>query len=172
MELKIDDHVVYRSVGVCQVIAQEKQRPAGRAPILYYKLRPLGDQNSVYYVPCASADSKLRRLLTREEVLDLIDTMPRPGEEDEAVWTDDRRERKERYSQIMKGDDYKALVNMISTLYFRKQASEAHGKRFSTMDETAMKNAENLMLEEFGMVLGMEPDAVRSFIAERVGGEV
>ena len=47
----------------------------------------------------------------------------------------------------------------------------AQGKRFSTMDETAMKNAENLMLEEFGMVLGMEPDAVRNFIAERVGGE-
>ena len=171
MELKIGDHVVYRSVGVCQVIAQEQQRPAGLAPILYYKLRPIADENSVYYVPCASADTKLRRLLTREEVLGLIDTIPRPGEEDEALWTDDRRARRERYAQIMKGDDLKALVNMISTLYFRKQASEAHGRRFSAMDETAMRNAESLMLQEFGMVLGMEEEEVRSFIEGRVGEE-
>ena len=31
-----------------------------------------------------------------------------------------------------------------------------------------MKNAENLMLQEFGVVLGLEPENVRKFIDERV----
>ena len=33
-----------------------------------------------------------------------------------------------------------------------------------------MKSAENLMLQEFGVVLGKSPEEVRSFIAQRVEG--
>lgn len=168
MNYQIDDYVVYRSAGVCKVLSVEMQSPDGVAQILYYKLKPLGDPNSTYYIPVASADDKLRSLLSKEEVLSLIDTMPRSAGDEEDVWSENRRERKEMYSQIMRGDDQRALVQMISSLYFRKQDSEARGKRFSSMDELAMKNAENLMLQEFGVVLGMEPDAVRGFISGRV----
>lgn len=169
MELKTDDLVVYRSAGVCQVIAIEEQCMDGEHDVMYYKLRPLADTNSVYYIPCDKAGDMLRTLLTEKEVLGLIDGMPHSGEEDD-FWKDNRRERKEMYSQILKGNDHQALVNMISQLYFRKQESEATGKRFSAMDENAMKSAENLMLQEFGVVLGKTPEEVRSFIAQRVEG--
>lgn len=168
MNYQLDDYVVYKSAGVCKVLSMETQSPDGVSRVLYYKLKPLGDPNSTYYIPVASAEDKLRALLTKDEVLELIDTMPRSADEDAAVWSENRRERKEMYSQIIRGDDQRALVQMISSLYFRKLDSEAHGKRFSSMDELAMKNAETLMLQEFGIVLGMEPDAVRGFIDERV----
>ncbi|MEE5993386.1 MAG: CarD family transcriptional regulator [Oscillospiraceae bacterium] len=166
MDYQMNDYVVYKSSGVCQVVSKETQSPDGVTEIMYYKLKPLSDPNSTYYVPVAAAGEKLRPLLSREEVLDLIDGMPRS--EDESVWTDNRRERREMYAQVLKGDDQKALVQLISSLYFRKQFSEANGKRFSSMDENAMKNAENLMLQEFGVVLGLEPENVRKFIDERV----
>ena len=101
-------------------------------------------------------------------MLALIDSMPRSAEDDDAVWSENRRERKERYTQILRGDDQKALIGLISSLYFRKQDQESRGRRFSTMDESAMKSAENLMLQEFGVVLGLEPEQVRGFIADRV----
>ena len=167
MNLKPDDLVVYKSAGVCRVLSEEEQCMDGVTYVMYYKLKPLADTNSTYYIPVASADEKLRRLLTRDEVLELIDTMPRDGEEAE-LWSDNRRERKEMYTQILRGDDQKALVQLIASLYFRKQSWEAHGKRFSSMDENAMKNAENLMLQEFGVVLELEPEQVRDFIDERV----
>lgn len=167
MDFKKDDCVVYKSTGVCRVLSVEPQSMDGENEILYYKLKPFSDENSTYYVPVASGAEKLRRLLTKEEVLELIDTMPK-SEEEIDVWTDNRRERREMYSQILKGDDQKALVQLISALYFRKQSSEANGRRFSAMDETAMKNAETLMLQEFGTVLEMTPDEVRKFIDERV----
>lgn len=170
MELKTDDLVVYRSAGVCRVIAIEEQCMDGEHDVLYYKLRPLADTNSVYYIPCETAEDMVRPLLTQEEVLGLIDSMPRMGD-DEDFWKDNRRERKEMYSQILKGNDHQALVNMISQLYFRKQESEASGKRFSAMDENAMRSAENLMLQEFGIVLDKTPDEVRDYIAERVEGQ-
>lgn len=167
MELHINDLVVYRSAGVCRVVAEEEQSMDGVSFVKYYKLKPLADENSTYYIPVASAGEKLRELLPKEEVLSLIDSMPRSAGEDD-IWSDNRRERKEIYSQILRGDDQKALVQLISSLYFKKQDQEARGKRFSTMDETAMKNAENLMLQEFGIVLGLEPEQVRGFIEQRV----
>ena len=78
------------------------------------------------------------------------------------------KERKEMYSRIIGGDDQKALMNLIASLYFRKQSSQANGRRFSAMDESAMKNAEQLMLQEFGFVLGITPEEVRTFIDARV----
>lgn len=166
MDIKVDDLVVYRSAGVCRVISKEEQCMDGVHYQDYIKLKPLADPNSTYYIPSDGAEDKLRWLLDREQVLELIDTMPN-GSEDE-LWSDNRRERKMLYSQILRGDDQKALVQLISELYFKKQDQQARGKRFSTMDENAMKNAESLMLQEFGIVLGMEPDQVRDFIAERV----
>ncbi|MBR0485467.1 MAG: CarD family transcriptional regulator [Oscillospiraceae bacterium] len=167
MDFKKDDCVVYKSAGVCRVLNVEPQSMDGENEILYYKLKPLFDANSTYYVPVSAGNEKLRPLLTKAEVLSLIDDMPKSEDEIE-VWSDNRRERREMYSQILKGDDQKALVQLISALYFRKQSSEANGKRFSSMDESAMKNAENLMLQEFGTVLDMTPDEVRKFIDERV----
>ena len=170
MELQIDEYVVYKTAGVCQVLAKESQSPDGQTEILYYKIKPLNDTNSMYYIPVAAAEEKLRRLLSKEQVLELIDSMA-DSEDKETIWSDNRRERKEMYSQIMRGGDQHALVQMISTLYFRKQSSEASGKRFSSMDENAMKNAETLLLQEFGVVLGLEPEEVREYIDRRIKGE-
>ncbi len=167
MDLQINDYIVYRNTGICQVAALEEQCMDGEHSILYYKLKPLADPNSTYYIPVAKADEKMRPLLTKDEVLQLIDTMPQEGEADD-LWSDNRRERKELFTQVMRGDDHTAMLRLIALLYFRKRSSEAQGKRFSAMDEAVMKTAEGLMLQEFGFVLGMEEDALRKFIDERV----
>ncbi len=167
MDFKKDEYVVYRNAGVCQLIDIDTQSMDGEHELLYYKLKPLADQNSTYYIPVDKSEGKLRKLLTVAEVLNLIDNMPDSAHTMD-VWSDNRRERKELYSQIMKSDDQMAMLQLIASLYFRKQSSEASGKRFSAMDESAMKNAETLMLQEFGVVLQMEQDELRNFIDERV----
>ena len=168
MELQIDDLVVYKSTGVCRVIAKEELSPDGVTKMMYYKLKPLNAPNSTYYIPVSTAENRLRRLLSKDEVLKLIDTMPRSADEDQGILSNNSRERRVQYSRIIKGDDQKALVQLISALYFRKHDTEASGKRFSSMDDTAMRSAEALMFQEFGVVLGLEPDAVRDFIIRRV----
>lgn len=167
MELKTDDLVVYKSAGVCRVVSEEERRMDGIHTVKYYKLKPLADENSTYLIPVSAAADKLRQLLPKDEVLALIDSMPVSADED-SMWSENRRERKELYSQILRSDDQKALIQLSAALYFKKQDQEAQGKRFSAMDESAMKNAEALMLQEFGVVLGLEPEQVREFIEQRV----
>lgn len=167
MDLKKGEYIVYRNAGVCQVIDTEEQSMDGEHTILYYKIKPIVDANSTYYIPVQKAAEKLRYLLTKEQILNLIDAMPQSKDCDE-FWSDNRRERKEMYMQIMKSDDHMAILRLITALYFRKRASEARGKRFSAMDETMMKTAETLMLQEFSFVLDMQEPEVRQFIDERV----
>ncbi|MDE6087183.1 MAG: hypothetical protein K2G25_02225 [Oscillospiraceae bacterium] len=170
MEFQQNDRVVYKSAGVCEVLGVETQSMDGENEVLYYKLKPVSDANSTYYIPVASEKEKLRKLLTKDEVMELIDSMS-GKEPEEKIWSDNRRERREIYTQILKGDDQKALVQLISSLYFRKQSSEARGRRFSSMDETAMKNAENLMIQEFAAVLEMNPEEIRNLISQRFDTE-
>ncbi len=167
MDIKNGDYVIYRTAGVCQLVSTEPRMLDGKNSIVYYQLKPLTDPNSTYYVPVETAESKIRELLTKEEVLELIDGMPL-SDADSSLWSDNRRERREMYTRIMKGDDHKAMAQLVCSLYFRKQFSEAKGKRFSVMDESAFKNAETLLLQEFGIVLGMSEAEVRKFIAQRL----
>ncbi len=166
MNLEKGAYIVYRNAGVCQVTDIEEQCMDGENTILYYKIKPIADANSTYFIPVAKAAEKLRALLTREEITALIDTMPLSETEGD-LWSDNRRERKEMYAQIMKSDDHMAVLRLITSLYFRKRAVQAKGRRFSAMDENMMKNAETLMLQEFGFVLEMTESEVRSFIDER-----
>ncbi len=163
MELQLNEYVVYRNTGVCQIVAVEDQCMDGVTTITYYKLKPIADINSTYYIPVVKVDEKLRKLLTREEVNELINSMPLEGDAD-TVLSNNRRERREMYTQILKSDDHMAILRLISALYFHKRSSEAKGKRFSAMDENAMKNAEHLMLQEFGFVLEMTESELRQYM--------
>lgn len=167
MDIQKDDYVVYRTAGVCQLVGIESQTVDGEHSVLYYQLKPLADSNSTYYIPVAKADDKIRKLLTKEEVLELIDGMSL-SDADDHFCSDNRREQREMYSQILKSDDRKAMAQLVCFLYSKKQFSESHGKRFSTMDESAFKNAEALLLQEFGIVLGLSESEVRKFIADRL----
>jgi len=167
MDIKKGDYVVYRGSGVCQVVDIESQTMDGIHSILYYKLKPLHDINSTYYIPVEKAYEKIRHLLSKDDIINLIDSIPYSEPLDTAL-SDNRRERKELYSQIIKSDDPKALLSLILSLYFKKISSETQGKRFSSMDETVMKNIEQPLLQEFGFVLGMEEDELRKFIDTRV----
>ncbi|MBQ8011381.1 MAG: hypothetical protein IJY06_08395 [Oscillospiraceae bacterium] len=167
MDLQKGEYIVYRNAGVCQVMDIEEQSMDGENTILYYKIKPISDASSTYYIPVAKAAEKLRYPLKKEEILTLIDTMPESKDCGE-FWSDNRRERKEMYMQTMKSDDHMAILRLITALYFRKRASEARGRRFSAMDETMMKTAETLMLQEFGFVLEMQEPELRRFIDDRV----
>ncbi len=167
MNLQIGDLIVYKSAGVCRVVAQEEQSMDGIHSVLYYKLKPISDENSTYYIPVASAGERLRRLMTKEEVLALIDSMPLAAEAENELPAN-RRKRRELYAQVIKEHNEHEMVRMLASLYEKKQSSAAKGKRISAMDETAMKNAEELMFQEIGVVLELEQAQVRAFIDERV----
>jgi CarD family transcriptional regulator len=107
----------------------------------------------------------MRDILTKEEILDIIHSLP--GEE--VSWEDNNKVRGEYYSEVFETGDRRELLLLIKALYEHKVERKEEGKKLWTIDENAMKHAENLVYEEFGTVLGIPQEEVIDFIMEEVG---
>ncbi len=160
----IGDYVVYGSGEICRIAEKTEKCFDGKTEKEYCKLIPLDTVNSTYYIPSDSMDDNVRRLLTREEIYSIIDSMPNA----ENVWSNDRNERKVRFSELLKSSDFSGIIGMMRSLYEERQKRSANGKQLISSDEKAFTAAENMIHREFAFVLGIKANDVDSFISERL----
>lgn len=164
----LGDTVLYGIEGVCR-IAEIANKNFGGETQEYYVLKPIHQDGSTFYLPLGNpvACSKLRRVLSADEIHDLIRTMPEEAPE----WIDDENTRKFAYKEIIQSGDRKELIRMIKALYFHRESLREEGKKFHICDERFMKEAEKVLYDEFAHVLNMEPEEVLGFIMEQVPAE-
>lgn len=164
MSFNIGDYIVYCSKEICCIESKIKKCFNGIDENEYFKLIPINTKNSSYYIPCSNCQSKVRRLLTKEEIYSLIDEMP----EAEMQWCEDKNTRKNIFNSVLKSDDYHQIITMMHTLYIQQKNQRSKGKKLLAADERVMQNAEHLIHQEFAFVLGIEEDKVGNFISERI----
>lgn len=165
---QINDIVVYGTQGVCRITGVDEQR-IDRSVKEFFVLKPMSDQAATFYVPTwnEKALAKMRKVLSPEEVNALIDSMP----DKTPTWIANENERKETYKKILTGGDQAAIVSMIQALYLHKKDREAEGKRLHMSDERFMKDAEQLLFNEWQYVLNMEKTELMTYIFERIEGK-
>jgi len=161
---KSGEYVIYGSGEICCIEEITERCFDGINKIKYYKIAPKEYRNSAYYVPLASAEKEIRRLLTKEEVLEIIDSIPQA----EAVWYADKTERKSYFESVLRGDDFFRLVGMIKAIYEERLKRSNDGKRLIAADERAFSTAEHIIHGEFAFVLGISESEVGAFIRERI----
>jgi CarD family transcriptional regulator len=167
LNYKVGNVVLYGTQGVCR-IDKISERIFNNTPALYYVLKPIHDDRSIIYVPVhnEAAASKLRQILSVQEVHDIIRSMP--GEN--TVWIRDDKIRKATYKTIISGGDRKELAKLIKMFYLlqQEQTPAGKGKKLNVADERFMKDAEKILYEEFSYVLNIKPEQVGSFITEQI----
>ncbi len=159
------EYVVYGSGEVCRVEEKVTRCFDGVNKNEYYKLVPVEYKNSAYYVPVKSAEGEIRRILTKEEILEIIDGIPQA----EAVWYNDKNERKGYFESVLRSDDFMGLIGIIKSVYEERERRAGSGKRPIAADEKAFNAAEHIIHGEFAFVLGIKESEVGSFIKERLG---
>ncbi len=165
VKYETNDFVAYGSSGVCQILSQENLSFDGEHEEAYYKLCPIDGAHSTYYVPVASAATRLRPLLTKDEIYGLIDEMAQGVEKE---WCSDSRERRGMFQNILRSDDYRQIIMMMRSLYQQQERRAQGGRKLAAADEAAMHAAETRMYQEFGIVLDIEPTQVHRFILDRL----
>lgn len=160
----VGEYVVYGSGEICRFAEKTSRCFDGINNKEYCKLIPLDTNNSTYYIPSEKMDSSVRRLLTREEIYDVIDSMPNAAN----VWSNDKNERKVKFGAILKSDDLSEIIGMMRSIYEERQKRSADGKSLIASDEKAFAAAENMIHREFAFVLGIKTDDVESFIHNRL----
>ena len=165
MDFCIGDLVVYGIHGVCR-ITQTQERIVDRKKVEYFVLVPTQQPDAAFFVPMHNpvAVSKMRKVLTREELTDLLQS----GQVKEDSWIANEAVRKEKYRCLISSADCAELIRMLRALYLHKQAQLASGKKLHICDENFMKDAERVIRSEVSAVMEIPPEEVGAFIRSKI----
>ena len=162
---QINDVVVYGAQGVCKIVGMQEQKIDGTNKT-YFVLKPADDRGATFYVPTwnEKALAKMRKVMTKQDVDALIDSMPKK----KPVWIANENERKETYKRILAGGNQAQIISMIQAIYLHKKEREAEGKRLHMSDEHFMKDAEQLLYNEWQYVLNVDKAGLMAYIMGRI----
>ena len=166
---QVNDVIIYGTQGVCKITGTEEKALSGTKKT-YFVLKPVSDHGATIFVPTDNvlALKKMRPLLTKEEIDQLIDSMP--GENGE--WITNENERREHYKSILAKGDHLELIKMIKAIYAHKKQREAEGKRLHMSDERFFKDAEQILYHEFQYVLDLGgKEDLMTYIFDRLGNK-
>ena len=166
---QINDVIIYGAQGVCKITGTEEKTVSGKKRT-YFVLKPVGDKGATIFVPTDNEVvlRKMRRLLTKDEIHKLIDSM----QSENALWIENENERKELYKNILAKGDHLELIKMIKAIYAHKKEREAEGKRLHISDERFFKDAEQILYNEFQYVLELcGKDDLMRYIFARIEKE-
>ena len=162
--------VSYGASGVCRVDGLRRMRLSEALPEkLYYELHPAREAGQAVFVPtdCERLCAKIRRVMTKEEVDALLDSVAA----ETPVWEDDKHLREEHFRKALADGVSGELIQIVCSLYLKKQELAARRRRLSSSDERTMKAAERLIEDELAFVLKIEPADVPGYIRSRIGTE-
>lgn len=158
--------VNYGTTGVCKIDGVCSRTAAGRS-MDYYVLKPCFRDNSTVYVPVENEKlvSKMRRILSREEITELISEMP----DVEEKWIDDNTERIKVFKEALSSGDRRRIVRLIKSIHARSRELALSNKKLRSSDLSIMNEAEHLLYDEFAFVLNIKRNEVVPFITNQLG---
>lgn len=159
----VGELIAYGNTGVCRVEKLEQDESGMR-----YVLRPLY-QNCVITLPVESKKIFMRPLISRDEALSLIDSIPSVSAE--PYHNKVMRQLIDHYEEALRDYDCAGLVEVVISICAKKKQLEQERRKFGSIDERYLKRAESLLFGELAAVLELPREGVRAYIAERLGVE-
>ena len=149
---QIGELVQYGNSGVCKVEEIVQGAPGLEQNVPCYLLIPVSKKDGKIYSPVEIGETRMRRILSKEEAHELL----------EKAWKSDglsivnEKQCEHIYrEELHSGDCYRWLL-LLKTLYARKTSRITAGKKITATDERYMKNVEDRLKEELGIVIGQE----------------
>lgn len=165
---EVGDYIVCGNNGICAVQnISTIDIPDVDPDRLYYILQPVYTKSSVVYIPVDNDKIVMRKVLTKEQVNELIDHIPQI----EAIVEMNDKLREEKFKECMKNHKCEDWIRVIKTLYLRRMERLEKGQKVTATDARYMKAAEDNLYLEFSMALGIDRDEVESYIEKCIDGE-
>lgn len=159
------EYVIYGNTGICRVMGITTMEMEGISKNrLYYILRPDGQTEGKIFTPVDNRKMVMRKIMSREEVEDLIAEIP----DIEVLDVANDKLREEKYKECIRSCECKDLVRIIKTIYLRKKERVSQGKKVTAVDERYLKIAEENLYAELSMLLGVPKNKMESYITSRV----
>ena len=149
---QIGELVQYGNSGVCKIEEIVQGVPGLQKDIQCYLLIPVNGRDGKIYSPVDSGKVKMRRILSSEEVRELMEKVPQMEE----LTIANEKQCESIYKEELYSVDCSRWLGLLKTLYARKAARLEAGKKVTATDERYLKSVEDRLKEEFSIVLGKE----------------
>lgn len=149
---QIGELVQYGISGVCRVEDVVQGVPGLQKDTECYLLIPVSKKEEKIYTPVDNDKVIMRRILSSEEVQELIN---RVSEISEPVIANEKQCESIYKEELYSVDCYRWL-GLLKLLYARKAARTSLGKKVTATDERYLKSVEERLKEELGLVIGRE----------------
>ena len=157
--------LVHPTYGVCEVVHIGKiDMKNVKDERLYYTLIPLYDSKSKLFIPTDSDGLGLRPVMTKESALELVASLPAM----EPITVQNEKEREKVFKEMIRGGNCEDISRIIKTLYLRKKARLAAGKKAVSIDEKFLFMAREQLYGELAVSLGIEKNGVEDYIAQSI----
>ena len=166
----IGDMIIHSGAGVCCVEEITTLNIRGiDKNALYYILRPVYQAGTVS-VPVVSNKVFTRPVITREEADALIARIPEIRAE--AYYNQNLTQLERHYKESFQNHDCSDLLQLIMSIYAKKQERLEKNLKFGAIDKRFMERAEDLLYGELAIALDIERDAVPDYIAGHLGEDL
>ena len=150
---KIGEYVVYqREVGRIEEIKKKYYKDQD-----YYILSLVNDSSLKVKVP--TNNPNIRKVLSKQEVLDLIEKIPTI----ETIEAGDRLLETE-YKNCLKTSKCEDLIKIIKTTYLRNKEREDNHKKKADKDNHYFEQAEKYLYTEFSIALEKTQEQTKEFV--------
>lgn len=149
---QIGELVQYGNSGVCKIEEIVQGVPGLQKDIQCYLLIPVSGRDGKIYSPVDSGKVKMRRILSSEEVKELMGKVPQIEE----LTILNEKQCESIYKEELYSVDCYRWLGLLKTLYSRKAARLSAGKKVTATDERYLKSVEDRLKEEFSIVIGTE----------------
>ena len=149
---QIGELVQYGTSGVCRVEEIVQGVPGLQKDTECYLLIPVSKKEEKIYTPVDNEKVKMRRILSSEEVKELMGKAP----EIEGPAIVNEKQCESVYREELYSVDCYRWLGLLKTLYARKAARIAMGKKITATDERYLKSVEERLREELNLVIGQE----------------
>lgn len=149
----VGEYIVHPGQGVCRVEGLVEE------PMEAYRLLPIGMRHPTFIrFPVANAH-KLRRVLSHEEAIELIDEYPNMQVD---TYTDRSNAlEEEHFKQEIRTGTCRDSMRIVKTFRYRIAETRARNKKPPVAYERILKQASQRSLEELSVALEMPMDEVR-----------
>lgn len=156
------EYVIYSNNGIClvqdittlNISGVDKNRE-------YYLLKPVFASASTVYIPVDTATASLRPAISKDEADSLIKSIP----DIPTIPLTDEKTLEKTYKEYMRSNSCKSWVQLIKTIYLRKENRILKGHKVTALDSRYFNLAETSLYGELSVALGKPRDEVKSYIA-------
>ena len=156
---KTNDYLIYGK-DVCKVHEIEEKKFNNED---YYILRPINNESLKISVPVTNKNGKIRDLITKEEIENLINKIPNI----DIITTEDKFIENE-YKKLLNNGSHEDLIKIIKTTYLRNKERLDNNKKIAEKDKNYFELAEEYLYNEFSIVLEKTLEETKNYIINAV----